>query len=251
MAEQDNTLFREVDEELRREQILKIWKQYGTYIVAVAAAIPLGVGGYQIYGQRQQAAIEASGTAYDAAAQLISGGKPEEARAALDKIAKGGPVGYATLARLRLAATDAKAGKTDAAVATYQALAKDGDDKLLADFAKLQAASLRLDVADWTEMQNRLIELTDNANPWRFQAREMMGLAALKHGQIEQARKFNTLLLGDKNVPPAVLERVNIMLATITATELALAPKQDATGPVKTDAPKAQEPKPAEEKKKK
>jgi hypothetical protein len=256
MAEQDNSLFRELDEEMRREQFVKLWKQYGTYIIAVAAALPLGVGGYQIYLHQKQASIEAAGAAFDAAAQLATGGKLDDARAGLDKIAKGGPAGYATLARLRLASADAKAGKTAEAIATFEAIGKDGStDKMLGDFAKLQAASLRVDQADWTEMQNRLIELTDNANPWRFQAREMMGLAALKNGQIEQARKFNELLLGERNLPPAILERVNIMLATITATELAVTTPPAAVPAAMSDTPKVElpktpEPKAAEEKKK-
>jgi hypothetical protein len=229
MAEQQDSIFREIDEEMRREQILKIWKNYGTYIIAAAVAIILGVGGYQVYLARSQAAIEASGSEYDAATQLIAGGKAAEANAALEKIARSGPSGYATLSQLRLAATAAKAGKPAEAIAAYEALSKDrGADRLLTDFARLQAAALRLDEADWTEMQNRLIDLTDNSNPWRFSARELMGLAALKHGQIEQARKFNELLLGDRKVPPSILERVKVMMATIIAAELSVAAPQPA-----------------------
>jgi hypothetical protein len=254
MAEQQDSIFREIDEEMRREQILKIWKEYGTYIIGAVAAIVLGVGGYQAYLHQKKVAIEASGTSYDAAAQLIANGKADEATAALEKIAKSGPAGYATLSQLRLAAAAAKAGKTDAAVSAYDALAKDNaTDRLLADFARLQAASLRLDVADWTEMQNRLIDLSDNANPWRYSAREMMGLAALKNGQIEQARKFNEVLLGERKVPPSILERVKVMMATIIATELAApTPVPAATPAPKAEATKTPEPpKPAEELKKK
>ena len=244
MAEQDDSLFRDIDEEMRREQIAKLWKQYGTYFLAIAAAIPLSVGGYQLYASQKQAAIEASGAAYDAASQLLSGGKQDEARAAFEKIATTGPTGYATLAQLRLAAAAAKAGKTADAIAAYEALAKaNSTDKLIADFARLEAASLRLDQADWTEMQNRLIELTDNSNPWRSQARELMALAALKNGEIAQARKFNELLLGERKLPQAMLERVKIMLATIIEAELA-------AGGGASAATKAEVPKPAEEPKK-
>ncbi len=235
MAEQQDSIFREIDEEMRREQILKIWKNYGTYIIAAIAAIVLGVGGYQAYLHQQKLAIDASGATYDAAARLIASGKADEATAALTKIASSGPAGYATLSKLRLAAATAKAGNAAEAVAAYDALAKDtATDRLLGDFARLQAATLRVDQADWTEMQNRLIDLTDNANPWRFSARELMGLAALKNGQLEQARKFNELLLGERKVPPSILERVKVMMATIIAAELA------ATAPAATVAPKAE-----------
>lgn len=247
MADQQDTIFREIDEEMRREQILKLWKDYGTYFVVAAAALILGVGGYQIYLHQQQVAIETSGASYDAAAQMIASGKADEATAALDKIAKDGPAGYAALSQLRLAAAAAKAGKTAEAVAAYDAFAKARTaDPIFTDFARLQAAALRLDQADWTEMQNWLIDLTDNSNTWRYSARELMGLAALKHGQIEQARKFNELLLGERSVPPSILERVKLVMATIVATELSAA-APPAAG---TAAQKSSEPlKPAEEKK--
>lgn len=251
MAEQQDSIFREIDEEMRREQILRIWRAYGTYIIAAAVAIIVGVGGYQFYLQRNQASINASGTTYDAASKLIAEGKTAEAMAALEKIAKDGPIGYATLAQLRLAAAAVKAGKPAEAVTIYDALAKDAvTDRLLADFARLQAAAVRLDQADWTEMQNRLIDLTDNANPWRYSARELMGLAAFKNGQIEQARKFNELLLGERKVPPSILERVKVMMAAIIEKELANPSPKAATGEPKTEAQKAAEPpKPAEVKK--
>lgn len=246
MAEQQDSIFREIDEEMRREQIAKIWKEYGTYILGAVLAVILAVAGYQIYTHRRQAAIIASGDAYDAAQRLIADGKTAEATAALEKIAHGGPAGYATLAQLRLGAAAVRAGKTAEAVATYDALAKDpATDRQLADFARLQAAALRVDQADWTEMQNRLIDLTDNANAWRYSARELMALAALKDGQIEQARKFGELLLGERRVPPSILERVKVMLAMLIEKELAAT--SAAGGTAKPEAPTPGSPgKPAE-----
>jgi hypothetical protein len=61
MVEQRDQLAREVDEELRREQLLKIWEQYGTYIIALAALIIVGVGGVKYYQHRSALAAEAAG----------------------------------------------------------------------------------------------------------------------------------------------------------------------------------------------
>jgi hypothetical protein len=239
MAENNDTIFREIDEEMRREQLHKIWQNYGTYIIAAAAAIILGVGGYQFYLAQQRSSSEASGASYDAAAQLVASGKGDDARLALEKIAKDGPAGYAALAQMRVAAQLAKTGKTADAVAAYEALMKaPGADPTLSGFARLQAASLRLDQADWTEMQNRLLDLTDNASPWRLSARELMALAAFKAGQVEQARKFGDLLMGESRIPPSMLERVKVLMSSVIAAELAMA--------VPAGAPKA-----AEEQKKK
>ena len=69
--------------------------------------------------------------------------------------------------------------EAESAAAAFEAIAKEsGLDPLLADYAQLQAAMLRLDSASWTEMQNRLNDLAAESNPWRFSARELLGLAA-------------------------------------------------------------------------
>ena len=46
MVDQRDMLAREVDEELRREQLLRLWDQYGTYVIAAVAVLIIGVGGY-------------------------------------------------------------------------------------------------------------------------------------------------------------------------------------------------------------
>ena len=53
MAEPTDMLAREIDEELRRERLLKFWDQYGTYILAMALAVVVGVGGYKFYESRR------------------------------------------------------------------------------------------------------------------------------------------------------------------------------------------------------
>ena len=74
-------------------------------------------------------------------------------------------------------------------------------DPLLADYARLQAATLRLDSANWTEMQNRLNDLAAEGNAWRFSARELLGLAAQKAGKTQEARTQFQLLLERSQYP--------------------------------------------------
>ena len=139
----------------------------------------------------------------------------------MEDIGKSGPAGYATLARFRLAAAD-RGPEAGEAAAAFEAIAKEsGLDPLLADYARLQAAMLRLDSASWTEMQNRLNDLVAESNPWRFSARELLGLAAQKAGKTEEARTQFQRLLSDRNTPPSIGERARIMLAMLTEAELA------------------------------
>jgi hypothetical protein len=223
MVDQRDSLAREVDEELRREQILKLWERYGTYIVAVAVLIIAGIGGFKYYEHRRIVAAEEAGARMAQASREAAQSKKAEAQTTLDGLAASGPSGYATLARLRLAAADREAGKTAEAVAAYEAIAKSGADALLVDYAQLQAAMLKLDDASWTDMQNRLNSIAAETNPWRFSARELLGLAAQKAGKSEEARTEFQRLLGDRNTPPSISERARIMMAMLTEAELAKA----------------------------
>ena len=238
MVDGTDTFVREVDEELRREQIQRIWARYGVVIVGAAALLLAGIGGYKYWESRKITAIEASGARFDAASRLAAEGKSDDALKEFEAIAKSSPQGYRTLARLQLAGAQIKAGKSDAALALYEALSKDTQvDALLRDFSALQAAMLRLDVADWTEMENRLTPLMVDKSPWRAMARETLGLAAYKAGKADEARKLFEQTLGDRLSPPAVAERAVLLMTLLTDAAAAKSPadmKDTGSPPPKT-----------------
>jgi hypothetical protein len=243
MVDQKDSLAREVDEELRRERLLKLWEQYGTYFLVVAVLIMAGIGGYKYLENRRALAAEAAGMRLAMAGREAAENKQAEAQKTLEEIAATSPAGYATLARLRLAAQLREAGKADEATAAYDALVKEsGIDPLLSDYARLQAAMLRLDSASWTEMQNRLSGLITDTNAWRYSARELLALAAQKAGNSETAREEYARLLGDRGTPPSIAERARIMMAMLTEQELAkAAPATEGTSQPAAQAPDARE----------
>ena len=222
MADGTDTFIREVQDELRREQLTRIWERYGTYIIAAVVLLVAAVAGYKYLEYYRISTAEAAGASYRAAVVLNEQGKTDEAQKALEAIAGKSSSGYAALAGLRLAAAAANAGKTAEAVAAFDAVAKgSGGDELLRDHAALQAAMLRLDQADWTEMQNRLNDLTNDKNAWRFSARELLGLAAYKAGRTAEARTTFEQLLGDQGTPPSMIERTQLMLNVLTEADVA------------------------------
>lgn len=222
MANNEDTLIREVEEELRRERMEQLWKQYGSYFLVMALAIIIGVGGFKFYQTRQLAAANTAGAAYEAAANLIQDGKQDDARKALDELIKTGPSGYAALARLKLAGLELGAGEKAKALVQYEALAgAAGADGLLRSFARLQAAALKIGDADFTEVENRLNDLVGESSPWRANARELIALAALKAGKNDTARKALENVMADRTAPADVRERAQIMMSEIVASDLA------------------------------
>lgn len=242
MADDNDSLLREVEEELRRERMQKIWERYNGLILGGALLIVLSVGGYRYLEHRRIVSAQAAGAEYAAAQRLSDENKTEEAKKAFEKIAQSAPTGYAALAKLHLAGAAAKDGKTDEAIAAYESLINDvGVDRLLKNFAQLQIASLQVGVADFTEVQNRLTPLAGEDGAYKTTAQELLGVAALKAGKIEEARKYLEPLLLDAGASRGLQERVKVMMAEIARNELAQAeaakPEAPATG--KGEAPAA------------
>lgn len=221
MADQTDHFMREVQDEMRKERLARTWDRYGIFFIAAAVLLILGVASYQYAQYSSRVARETAGLEFESAARLAAQGKAQEAHQAFETMIKSAPPGYGTLARLRNAASYAAEGKRDEAVASYDSVSKDtGADPLLRDFATLQAAMLRVDSADWTEMQNRLKDLASDGNAWRAPARELLGLAAMKAGNQDEARKIFEQILADTTVPPAVAERTRILMTILTEQAL-------------------------------
>lgn len=220
MANQDDSFLREVEEELRRERLAKIWRAYGTYILVAAGLIVFGVLGYKYWEHSSLVAAQTSGARYEDAMALAADGKEGSAEKEFETIAAEGTGGYRALAQLQLAGAFLKQGKRAEALAVFEQLGETGD-QLLRGYANLQAASVRLGEADFTEMQNRLTPLMSDDSAWRYSARELLGVAAFKAGKPDEARNVLTPLLVDEKTPQTIIERAHIVLAEIAESEIA------------------------------
>jgi len=222
MTDRDSFL-REVDEAVRHDQYKKLWDRYGIVALGAAALIVVGVAGYKGWSYWQEKRAQDAGTNFTQALLMEDGADAAKAGEMLTALAESGPDGYRVLARFQLAAAEAKAGDLDKAVADYDALAIDpGVDPILQGHATLQAAALRLDKADYAEMERRLKGLVDSNSAWRFSARELLGLSAYRLNNMREAERQFSALIGDQGTPPNLRERADMMLALIVGTPQAL-----------------------------
>ena len=222
-------IIREVDEELRRERIEKLWQRYGGYIVGAAILLVLAVAGWRGWDWYAARAAAKSGARFEAALQLVNEGKRFEAEAAFNAIAKDGTAGYRLLARFRAAA---EAAKTDpaAGVIAYDALAADSSvDPALRDLAKLHTGLLLVDTAPASEIVARLEPLTAPQSPFRHSAREVLGLAHYRAGDRAKAQKIFTEIVADPETPAAMRNRAEIMRTLVSSVGGAPAASAPAT----------------------
>lgn len=210
-------IFREVEEDLRREQAKVLWSRYGGYVVAVAVVIVLataGWRGWQWYAARQAAA---EGQQYYEAMRLARDGQFSAAESAFEEIARQG-TGFAALARLRSAATLAEAGSVADAVATYDAVSADGSvDGRLRDVARVRAAYLLLGEGDRAGVEERVGRLAAEGNVWRHSAREILGLAAYQAGDLQTANQRFEEIMGDAQTPQDMRNRAQLMIALLAS----------------------------------
>ncbi len=208
-------IFNEVDEEVRRDRMMAVWRRYGAYIVAAAVVLVLAVGGYEGWRAWKEKRAVADGIAFGQAVRLAETGQPAEAIAAYRKLAEEGTAGYRAIAGLRAAGGQATSDPV-LAVAAYERLAKEsGASPLYRDLAELMAAYHRVDQADLSEMRRRLDRLAAADGPWRHLARELLGIAALKANDLEAARKSFAEVADDATAPAGARGRSAEILASL------------------------------------
>ena len=211
-------IFQEVDEEVRREQLKKLWERYGGYLIAACIAAVIGIGAWRGYEWWQAKQAAQSGAAFEEAVTLAESGKHQEAAAAFAKLSADGTSGYRVLARLReaaeLAPTDRKA-----AVAAYDAITTDNRvGQVIQDLASVRAGLLLVDSAPYAEILRRL-ELAAGADrAFRHSAREILALSAWKTGDISAARRWTETIISDPQTPPGQRSRAEMLSELIAAS---------------------------------
>jgi hypothetical protein len=210
-------IFHEVDEEVRRERLQKLWERYSLYVIALAVLIVAGIGawrGYEWYMSKQAAA---AGATFEAAVTLAEQGKQAEAQAAFAKLANEAPAGYGLLSRLRAAAALAES-KPQEAIKAYDALAADTSLGLtVQDLATVRAGMLRMDSESFASMRQKLGPLAAAGRPFRHTARELLALSAWHNHDAANARKYIDMITGDAEAPPNMRARAEILSALIAA----------------------------------
>ncbi len=211
-------IFQEVNEEVRREQLKKLWQRYGNYVIAVCLLVVVGVGTWRGYEWWEAKKAAEAGAAFEQAVTLAESGKQQEAEAAFAKLAANGNAGYRILARLReageLARTDRKA-----AVSAYDEIAADRSvGQVIQDLATLRSGFLLVDSASYGEMRARLEPLTGTERTFRHSARELLALSAWKEGDMGAARQWTDAIMTDPQTPPGTRSRAEVLSELITAS---------------------------------
>lgn len=208
-------LFDEVDEEVRRDQLKRLWDRYSLYIVAGALLIIAGVGGWRGYQYLESKKAAEAGAAFDKAVELSEQNKHTEAEAAFNDLAAKAPAGYRMLARMR-AAAEVASRDPKAAAKMYDDIAADSSiGAEQRDLARIRAAGLLVDTAGYPDMLQRLEPSTGPEATFRHTARELLALSAWRANDATAARKWLDLIANDGETPPSLRSRAEALQALL------------------------------------
>ena len=209
-------VFQEVDEEVRRDRLQKIWKDYGAYLITAVVAIVLGTVasvGWREYTDNRQ---NDESNQFSKAISMALDGKYEDAVNTFQLLAKEGQDGYAILARFRVAGALRDAGNEDAAIQMFEKIAVDPSSQdLYRDLAALLVAMHKLDDEEPEQVRGRLMPLMKPEGAWRHSARELSGALALREGNLKLAKSTFKNLANDVLVPPGIKARMTQILRMI------------------------------------
>lgn len=215
-------VFREVDEDLRNEQLTNLWRRFGALAIGAALLVVAGVAGFKGWTWYTNQQAEDAGLRYEQAVAASEDGNQAEGIRQMELIARSAPGGYPALAALEIAGLKAQAGDIDGAVAAYDAFAADSsNEQNLRNVAILQSAYYLLDTADTATIRTRLENLASSEGVWQASAREVIALSLWKAGSYAEAAGIFREISSDFQAPRGVRQRSLVMLNLIAPDEQA------------------------------
>jgi hypothetical protein len=200
-------IFREVEEDVRRERMEKLWKAYGSYVMAALVLLFAGIAAWQVW-ERHEAQQRAKTSDAFIAAQRIT--NPQTAAASFADVARNAPKGYAELARLSEAAAMFASGQTGPAIDLYKQIANE-DNGPVGSVARLRAAWAEADTASRTDLAAWVKPLDQPGSPWRQNAQEVLAYADYRAMDSKAALAKYAILATDPESPDGLRRRAQAM----------------------------------------
>ncbi len=209
-------IFKEVDEDLRRDNLAKLWKKYGFQFIGLAVAVVLGVAGvqgWQTYDLDQRGKLS---DRYGVARELAQGGETAAGLDAMIDLSEASGGGYAGLAAFEEARLRVDSGDTGGAIAVWDRIAEgSGLGPGFKEAATLFSILHQIDSGDPAALRARLRPLAADSQPFRSTARELLAVIALGEGDTAAARDLYTKISDDREAPAGLRRRATQMLAAL------------------------------------
>ncbi len=218
---QTNEAFlREVDEELRRDQLTNFWQRWGRILLAAVAVGLLAFGGWLWWRDYQAKQAGAEGEKLSAAVEQLSANRIDAAEPTLKELAGSDRAGYRAAAKLAQGAVVAQKGDLQAAKVMFAEVASDPKvAQPIRDLALIRQVTAEFDTLPPDQVIARMRPLAQKGNPFFGSAGELVAIAHLKAGRASDAGAIYAALAADPNVPPTIRSRA-AQMASVTGIDI-------------------------------
>ena len=212
----NEAFLREVDEELRRDELQSLWKRFGRLAIAVILLLLGSWGGWLYWQDRQTKAAGVEGEQLSQALDDLQSGSVDSASVKLATLAESKQDGYRASAKLAQAGIAAQKNDLAGAAALFSEVAADTAlAKPWRDLALVRQTATEFDMIKPETVVARLRPLAVKGNPWFGSAGEMVAAAYLKMGKPELAGKIYADIGKDENVPETIRSRAVQMAGSL------------------------------------
>lgn len=212
----NESFYREVDEELRREQLATFWQRYGKALVAGIVILLVAFAGYLYWQHRETEKAGAHAEALNAAFDDLQAGRLKEAAPTLDMLAKEGSPGYRAAALLSKADIALSEGKDKEAIAGFKAISENEDFAApYRELALIRWTAAEFDTLQPQQVVDRLKGLAVAGNPWFGSAGEMVAIAHMKQNKPELAGPIFAAMAKDEQLPETIRSRAIQMASSL------------------------------------
>lgn len=207
---------REVDENLRRDQMAARAKRFAGVAIAAVVLFLVAVAAYLYWQDRQRKQAEAATEQLTLTLQDVGANKMAAAPAQLDALRQADSEGVTALAGLSRAALALQQGNRKLAAATYAEIAANEElAKPFRDLALVRGTALDYDTIKPDEVIARLQPLAVPGQPFFGSAGEMVGMALIAKGQKPAAAQLFAKMAADPAVPDTLRTRAVQVAGTL------------------------------------
>jgi hypothetical protein len=234
------TFLKEVDDELRREQLTTFFTRYGWWIIGGVVLILAAVGGWLWWSGRQAAAREGAGENLVAVVDQLETGNQAftAAQPQINALAESDIEGYRAAALFARANGQARSGNTRASIATLRQIGDDQSlDQVYRDAALIRRSQLEFDSLQPQEVIRRLNTLATGNSAWAGAAGELVGVAHLKMNRPDLAGPIFVRIAQDENAPDSLRQRASLMAGSLGFDPAPDAPRSTAPARPAASAP--------------
>lgn len=212
----EEAFLREVDEELRREQLQSMWKRYGRLALVGVVLALAAFAAFLYWRHHSQQQAEKQGEALATAIVDIQQRRVTDAGRKLDQlIAEGGP-GYRVTALFGKAAIAADKGEDKAASDIYAGIA--ADEKVAQpyrDVALIRQTLLEYDRLTPQQVIDRMKPLAAEDSAWFGTAGELTAIALIQTNRPAEAGRLLAAVARDKRAPVTVRARAERLASSL------------------------------------